>query len=75
MVFEADIKGCFDHIDHNFALEVCPLYRKIDLEVMKKWLKMGAMINGDYIESEMGTPQGSIIGPIVKNVISSSIVI
>ena len=36
-VFEADIKGCFDYIDHDWLLENIPM----DKQILRKWLKAG----------------------------------
>jgi group II intron reverse transcriptase/maturase len=70
-VVEADIKGFFDHIDHNRLLEM--LRQRIDdqpfLNLIRKWLKAGILdTNGQVIHPVTGTPQGGIISPILANV-------
>lgn len=62
-VLEADIKGCFDNISHKWLLENTPLDRK----VLKEWLKAGVIYNGEFTETETGTPQGGIISPTLAN--------
>jgi RNA-directed DNA polymerase len=62
-VLEADIKGCFDNISHEWLLENVPLDRKI----LKEWLKAGVIYNGEFTETETGTPQGGIISPTLAN--------
>lgn len=70
-VVEADIKGFFDHIDHDQLLELLAL--RIDdkalLNLIRKWLKAGIMEpEGFVIHPETGTPQGGIISPVLANV-------
>lgn len=62
-VLEADIKGCFDHIDHSWLVENVPM----DRDVLRKWLKAGVLYRGDYSPTEAGTPQGGIISPVLAN--------
>ena len=62
-VLEADIKGCFDNISHEWLLENVPLDRR----VLKEWLKAGVVYKGEFTETETGTPQGGIISPTLAN--------
>jgi RNA-directed DNA polymerase len=62
-ILEADIKGCFDNISHEWLLENIPLDRKI----LKEWLKAGGIFNGKFTSTETGTPQGGIISPTLAN--------
>lgn len=62
-ILEADIKGCFDNISHEWLLENTPLDRK----VLREWLKAGVIYNGEFTETETGTPQGGIISPTLAN--------
>lgn len=63
-VLEADIKGCFDHISHDWLLQHVPM----DVAVLRKWLKAGVVFKGMLQASEAGTPQGGIISPTLANV-------
>ena len=70
-VVEADIKGFFDHIDHDKLLNM--LMKRIDdkplLKLIRRWLKAGILdIDGQVLHPETGTPQGGIISPILANV-------
>ena len=70
-VVEADIKGFFDNIDHDWMLKM--LAERIDdkalLWLIKKWLKAGILeTDGSIIHPETGTPQGGIISPILANI-------
>lgn len=60
---EGDIKGCFDHINHEWLLENIPM----DKEILRKWLKSGYVFNGELFSTEEGTPQGGIISPTLAN--------
>ncbi len=65
-VLDADIKGCFDNIDHKHLLSL------IDGRTVKytvnQWLKAGIMENQEFQTSEIGTPQGGIISPLLANI-------
>ncbi len=70
-VVEADIKGFFDNISHEWLMRM--LAERIDdqaiLRLIKKWLKAGVLdTDGKVIRPEGGTPQGGIISPILANV-------
>ena len=70
-VVEADIKGFFDHLDHDWLLKM--LAERIDdkalLWLIKKWLKAGVLdTDGKVLHPVTGTPQGGIISPILANV-------
>lgn len=62
-ILEADIKGCFDNIDHNWLLENIP----IDKHILSQWLKAGIIENGFFQDTNKGTPQGGIISPTLAN--------
>jgi group II intron reverse transcriptase/maturase len=70
-IVEADIKGFFDNLDHNWLLEMLSL--RIDdrafLGLIRKWLKAGILeTDGKVLHPETGTPQGGIVSPILANV-------
>ena len=62
-ILEADIKGCFDHISHDWLLNNIPM----DKVMLKKWLKSGFVFNKELFPTEEGTPQGGIISPTLAN--------
>ena len=51
-VFEADIKGCFDNISHDWVLEHIPM----DTPVLRKWLKAGMADRARWFPTEIGDP-------------------
>jgi len=63
-ILEADIKGCFDNISHEWLLENIPM----DINILAKWLKAGYMEKKELFPTESGTPQGGIISPILSNI-------
>jgi RNA-directed DNA polymerase len=62
-ILEGDIKGCFDHISHDWILRHVPT----DKQVLQKWLKAGCVENRNRFPTEAGTPQGGIISPTLAN--------
>lgn len=69
-IVEADIKGFFDNIDHDWLLKMLSL--RIDdqafLNLICKWLKAGILAtDGKVIDPDTGTPQGGIVSPILAN--------
>jgi len=70
-IVEADIKGFFDHMDHDWLLKMLSL--RIDdrafINLIRKWLKAGILeTDGTIIHPDTGTPQGGIISPVLANV-------
>lgn len=68
-IVEADIKGFFDHVDHDILIRMLEVVIKDKkfIYLIKKFLKAGYMYNGEFNETEEGTPQGVIISPILAN--------
>jgi len=64
-ILDADIKGFFDNIDHQFLINSVNQDQK---QVVRKWLKAGIMDGHEYLPSELGTPQGGIISPLLANI-------
>ncbi len=70
-VVEADIKGYFQHIQHDWLLKMLAL-RVNDgalLGLIRKWLRAGILEEDGRIEHpESGTPQGGSVSPVLANV-------
>lgn len=64
-VLDADIKGCFDNISHDWMLAHIPT----DTQVLRKWLKAGYVERATLFPTEVGTPQGGIISPTLANMV------
>jgi RNA-directed DNA polymerase len=66
-VFDADISKCFDKIKHEELLKkinTFPTMRRL----IKAWLKSGVMDDGQFFETNEGTPQGGVISPLLANI-------
>ena len=69
-VLEADIKGFFDNVDHEWLMKF--LEHDIDdknfLRYIKRFLISGVVEGTELKESDRGTPQGGLISPVLANV-------
>lgn len=70
-VFEADIKACFDEIDHNALMG--RVRRRIGdkrvLGLVKAFLKAGILTEDGHARRTLtGTPQGGILSPLLANI-------
>src|SRR6201998_1164056 len=69
-ILDADIRGFFDNLDKGWMIKFVE-HRVADpriLRLIKKWLKAGVMEEGKWSEPQTGTPQGSVISPLLANV-------
>ena len=68
-VLDLDIKSFFDKVGHDWMLKF--VRHRIGDErivgLVQKWLKAGVMEGGQWFETEEGTPQGSVISPMLAN--------
>ena len=69
-IVEADIKGFFDNVDHDWLIKFLEhdIADKKFIGIIKKFLKAGIMEGGNLLESEQGTPQGNGASPILANI-------
>ena len=69
-VLEADIKGFFDNVDHEWMMKFLEndIADKNFLRYIVRFLKAGIMEEGQLSESKKGTPQGGLISPVLANV-------
>lgn len=70
-VVDADIKGFFAHIDHEWLIRM--LEQRINdrafLNLIRKWLKAGILEeDGKVIYPVTGTPQGGVISAVLANI-------
>jgi RNA-directed DNA polymerase len=69
-VVDADIKGFFNHVDHEWLMKFLEL-RIADPNIyrlVRRMLKAGIQEDGELEPTEEGTPQGSVVSPILSNV-------
>jgi RNA-directed DNA polymerase len=62
-ILEADIRGCFDNISGKWLVENIPIEKRI----LEQWLKAGYIDQGVFHSTDDGTPQGSIVSPVLAN--------
>jgi RNA-directed DNA polymerase len=68
-VLDLDIKSFFDKVGHDWVIQFVE-HRIADqriVRLIRKWLKAGVMEEGRWFETEEGTPQGSVISPMLAN--------
>src|SRR5499425_2570273 len=69
-ILDCDIRGFFDNLSHDWLLKFVQ-HRVADrriLRLIQKWLKAGVLEEGEWKDTEMGTPQGSVISPLLANI-------
>lgn len=69
-IVEADIKSFFDNVSHEKLLEFIQI-RMNDtsmLNLIEKFLKAGYIDEGVLVKTDTGTPQGSILSPMLANI-------
>lgn len=69
-VLDADIKGFFDNIPHEKLLQALGVRigdRRL-LKLIEQWLTAGVIDAGEWLPGVLGTPQGSVISPLLANV-------
>lgn len=69
-VVDADIKGFFDHMNHEWMIKFLELYIKDPniIWLVKKFLKAGVLDEGKLVATDEGSAQGSIVSPILANI-------
>lgn len=65
-ILDADIRGAFDNISHEFILQA--LGNSPGRELIKQWLKAGYVEAEVFYETNSGTPQGGIVSPLLANI-------
>ena len=68
-VLDLDVRSFFDKVGHDWMIQFVE-HRIADQRIVRliqKWLKAGVMEDGQWFETKEGTPQGSVISPILAN--------
>ena len=70
-IVDADVSGYFDNIDHNWLRRF--LNQRVNdggiLKLIGKWLNAGVMEEGNLCHPDKGSPQGSVISPLLANIV------
>lgn len=69
-IVDADIKGFFDNVDHDWLMRCIEQHIKDPniLRLIRRFLKAGILDGKQYVETNEGTPQGSILSPVLANI-------
>jgi len=69
-VLDADIRGFFDAIDHEWMMRMLEhrIADKRVLRLVRKWLTAGVSEDGEWSRTTVGTPQGAVISPLLANI-------
>ncbi len=69
-VLDCDVRNFFDQLGHEWLLRFIQ-HRVADPRILRliwKWLKAGVLEDGEWKDTETGSPQGSVISPLLANV-------
>ncbi|WP_232300001.1 group II intron reverse transcriptase/maturase [Colwellia sp. MT41] len=69
-VVDMDLSKCFDMLDHELILKF--VRKRITdgsiLNLIKQFLNSGVMVGSTFESSELGSPQGGVISPLLSNI-------
>jgi Retron-type reverse transcriptase len=66
-ILDADLHGAFDHIDHDFVLNLIGSFPARGM--VRAWLTAGVIDAGRFAPTEEGAPQGGVISPLLLNIV------
>jgi RNA-directed DNA polymerase len=68
-ILDLDIRSFFDKLQHDWLVRFVEhrIGDKRVVRLIQKWLKAGVMEDGEWSETKEGSPQGSVISPILAN--------
>lgn len=69
-VLDADIRSFFDTLNHTWLMKFVE-HRVADprvLRLIRKFLRAGVSEDGQWSKTEVGTPQGAVISPLLANI-------
>ena len=68
-ILDLDIRSFFDKLQHEWLVQFVEhrIGDKRVVRLIQKWLKAGVMEDGEWSETKEGSPQGSVISPILAN--------
>lgn len=69
-ILDADVRGFFDNLSHEWMVRFIE-HRVADrriLRLIRKWLRAGVSEEGEWAKTEVGTPQGAVVSPLLANI-------
>jgi group II intron reverse transcriptase/maturase len=68
-ILDLDIRSFFDKLQHEWLVRFVEhrIGDKRVVRLIQKWLKAGVVEDGRWFQAEEGSPQGSVISPILAN--------
>jgi len=68
-ILDLDIRSFFDKLQHDWLVQFVEhrIGDKRVVRLIQKWLKAGVLEDGEWSETKEGSPQGSVISPILAN--------
>lgn len=69
-IVEIDIKGFFDNVNHETMIRLLSrdIHDKKLLKLIRNMLKAGLVYEGEFQETDLGTPQGGLCSPLLANI-------
>ncbi len=69
-ILDADIRSFFDSVSQEWLIRFLEhrIGDKRIIRLVRKWLKAGVLEDGEWSVSDMGTPQGAVVSPLLANV-------
>ncbi|CAH8249380.1 group II intron reverse transcriptase/maturase [Paenibacillus melissococcoides] len=69
-VVDIDITGYFDNIPHEKLMRLVEqrISDRRVLQLIRKWLKAGFVKDDQFHETDLGSPQGGVISPLLANI-------
>lgn len=69
-VVDMDLSKCFDRLDHD--LIIASIHRRVRdgsiLKLIQRFLESGVMVEGVWEATEVGSPQGGVVSPLIANI-------
>ena len=74
-ILDCDIEGFFDNLSHEHLISFIEerVTDKRMLRLIRKWLRVGWVEDGKRHPGTIGTPQGSVISPLLANVFLNAV--
>jgi RNA-directed DNA polymerase len=68
-ILDLDIRSFFDKLQHDWLVKFVEhrIGDKRVVRLIQKWLKAGVVEDGQWFQTEEGSPQGSVISPLLAN--------